>query len=368
MPPSEHGRQLIKQLHEKKGLPVPSVTLVHLIALNQEISALVAAGVPLAQGLVRVADDFSGPTAAIARRIAERIEAGANLGDAIEAEGDTLPAAYRTLVQAGLKSGNLAVALEGYSETATHVAQLRRAVALASLYPVFLLIAAWLLFIFSCTVVLPAFDWLRIDDRFWAQPFRISPEWSWYLAPTVPVVLILGIVLWWRRSSRAAEASVGILASWLRWIPGIARVRRLSCQANFSELLGLFVDHRVPLDQALPLAADASGLSETSDSARELAAHLAAGHSLRTHETAFRQLPPLVRLALINFRGPVDLVNGLRRAAGSYRQRARTLADGIGFFLPIAMTTAIGGSVVFAYVVLLLQPYVATLWEVSQWQ
>ena len=56
-----------------------SVTLDQLIALNQEISALASARMPLGVGLRRVAEEFSGPSSVLARQIAERLDAGADL-------------------------------------------------------------------------------------------------------------------------------------------------------------------------------------------------------------------------------------------------------------------------------------------------
>jgi len=351
---------------------VNSITLEQLIALNREISALAAAGVPLAEGLVRVAQDFSGPSSDLAKRLAERIEAGQNLGEALDGEGDSLPSSYRAVVRAGLKSGRLTSALEGYAATATRIAELRRVVGLATLYPVFLLVITWTLFLLLHNKILPSFDWLEIGDRFWVAPFRstlLSGESGLSRAVrfAVPVALIIGSWLWWRRSSSAAESSAIGRVSWLGWIPGIARVRRLSCQAIFAELLGLFVEQQIPLEAALPLASDGSGMKSLSAAMRSAAAELQAGKPLRTSSSAFQALPPLTRLALLSDRGTDVVAGGLHRAAERYSDRAQSLARSIAFYLPIAITTAVGGTAVLVYTFFTLQPYVATLYETIRW-
>ena len=66
---------------------------------------------------------------------------------------------------AGLRSGNLASALEGYCDAATRMAELRRVVGLATLYPLFLLVAAWCFFLLISSVAFPSSDWLDIGDE-----------------------------------------------------------------------------------------------------------------------------------------------------------------------------------------------------------
>ncbi len=349
-----------------------AVTLEQLTALNREISALAAAGVPLTAGLVRVADEFSGPTSALASRLAQRMEQGQDLSSAINAEGDALPPAYRTVIEAGLKSGRLTAALEGYTTTATRIAELRRVVGLAAVYPVMLLIAIWCLFLFLNNYVLPKFDELVINDRMWVERVRY-PVFSlggggrllvWCL---VPALIVLVAWLWWRRSASATEASAAGQTSWLSWIPGVARVRRLSCEANFADLLRLFIEQRIPLNEALPLAAEGSGLKAISAETNNLVTYVEAGHPLGTSTPAFQNLPPLVRLAFASSRGSESLIHGLQHAVDTYHQRARSWAHSVSFYVPVGATALIGGMSVAVYALLLLQPYVTLLIEIDKW-
>lgn len=350
-----------------RGFLLKSVTLDQLIALNREIVALAKASVPLDKGLLRVAEEFSGPTAAIAQRIADRTAAGANLSEAIEAEGDALPATYRALVQAGLESGKLTAALEGYGQTAERMADLRRTALLAAIYPLLVVCAAWLLLLFVGNALLPTLDWIGINNRFWISGVRFPMEQLWVLAVIVPVLLLLAYGVWWRGSASAAGATPSGRFRWMSWIPGVMKIQRLGHEASFADLLGLFVTQHVPLDKALPLAADASGLENHSSAAHELGAHIAAGNFLRTNAAAFRQLPPLVRLALSDERGPDSLAANLRLAATSYQRRAQNLATRVTFYFPIALTAVVGGAAVGLYTFMILQPYAATLREIAQW-
>jgi type II secretory pathway component PulF len=127
------------------------------------------------------------------------------------------------------------------------------------------------------------------------------------------------------------------------------------------------VTHHVPLNEALPLAAEASGVESMSLAARELGNQIAAGSSLSANPEAFRQLPPLVRLALIEDRGPDSLATVLHQAAGVYQSRAQLFANRVGFYFPLLITALVGGTVVGLYAFLLLQPYAASLREIARW-
>ena len=219
---------------------------------------------------------------------------------------------------------------------------------------------------------MPGYDWLNISDQFWGHQLyslRLGNSASplLHVAWIVPLIIVLGAFFWWRSSARATTATANGVMSWFNWIPGISKIRRLSCEANFSDLLGLFVENQLPLPEALPLAAKASGLFEINESVDSLAADLSIGKSLTNNLEDFRQLPPQVRLALLSSKGPQGIVDGLQHAAENYRQKAVTRAHTLSLYLPLAITALFGGSVVTFYVFFVFQPYVATLYELTQW-
>ena len=89
-----------------------AVTLDDLIALNDEMLALVRAGVPLGQGLADVGHDVRGSLARVTATLATRVERGESLPQALAASGGLFPPLYRAIVEAGIKSGRLPAALE----------------------------------------------------------------------------------------------------------------------------------------------------------------------------------------------------------------------------------------------------------------
>lgn len=340
-------------------------SLDDLAALNLEMAALVRSGLPLEAGLAQIAAEFGGGTGDLAARLRDATNAGQTLAEAVEAQGDALPPVYRAVVAAGLKSNRLAAALEGFAETAAHVSDLRRIAAQAFAYPLLVIIVAWVMLLAVVAVLLPRFDWLQIQDRFWATPLRVLAPAAWWLAIIVPAALLIFAAVWWRRSASALSA--GQTRDWTRWIPGVVRARQLSGDATFAELLRLLLTCRVPLVEALPMAGNASGLSSLECSATELAAGLSAGQSLASQEAAVRTLPPLVRAALLAGQSPEGMIAALSRAAATYRERAAAWIGYYAVVAPVAATLLLGGAVAGAYALLVIQPYIVTLDEIASW-
>ena len=110
-----------------------SLTLDHLIALNDEIAALVRTGLPLERGLREVGGDFHGRLGRAMTVLAERMSRGESLPEALTAERERLPRIYRAVVEAGLRAGRLAAALEGLTGFVRAYLDSRQAIGLATL-------------------------------------------------------------------------------------------------------------------------------------------------------------------------------------------------------------------------------------------
>jgi general secretion pathway protein F len=338
------------------------VTLEDLAALNREIAALVRCGLPLEAGLRQVADEFNGPTSRLAARLAEETAAGKTLAEAIATQGDTLPAVYHAVIEAGASSGRLAAALEGFAETAARMAALHRIARQAILYPLMVTVIAWWLLLLAASAPLPAYDQVELGEHFWIASWRPATKVLWFLAAVVPLTLVVLMIIWWRRSS-----TLGIGRGWLSWTPGARRAALLCGQANFADLLHTMLTSRVPLPEALPLAASASGLSELQTPVAQLAAQISAGHSLKSQLLPMRRLPPLVRTALLIGPAEDNMLAGLRRASDSYRERAAAWIVDVAILAPVTITVGLGLGVVGVYALLILQPYFMLLHELSAW-
>ncbi len=139
----------------EKQLNARALSLDDLIALNTEIGALVRSGVPLQSGLAELGADLPGRLGQLVAELAEKTARGEPLETAILADADSLPPAYRAVVEAGVRAGRLPAALEAVAASARRLAETSRTAAMAAIYPLMVILAAWCGMVFFAVVVAP---------------------------------------------------------------------------------------------------------------------------------------------------------------------------------------------------------------------
>lgn len=332
-----------------------------LLALNDEIAALVRGGVPLESGLAELGRDLPGNAGRIAAALAERLARGEELDRAlIECQAD-LPPLYVSVVTAGLKSGRLSAALEGLAAMARRIAELRQVTATALIYPTIVFLLGWGLMVgfvaFFAPEVLPGFRDFGVESAGVIAWFaRLAPSAAWW-GPVGPLAVLLAVVTWWWQSRRALALGGG----WLRWVPGARALVRLSQAATFADVLALLVEQRVPLPDGLRMASAASGSPTMAADAHALATAIESGAGPREYVALAGRFPPLVAWFLSAGQEGRLLVSALRHAAASYHERARQRAEAVQSFLPVVLTLAVGGTTVLAYALLVFVPWINLL-------
>jgi general secretion pathway protein F len=350
-------------MKESTGTAAPALSLDELIAINDELAALVRAGVPLERTLGNLGRDLPGRLGRATAELAARIERGETLSQALAAMPNAFPPVYRAAVEAGLRSGNLPVALEALSHAARRLAELRRVVVLAMLYPLFVIVLAYGLFVFFLSVVLPAFPGVleRHAPRslLWFVELGRSAWWWW---PIPPLALLLVGGIWWIAARRGWVA--------LPTLPVIGPLLADARLAIFCELLSLLVARETPLPEAIGLAADAVGDAELARAAAAVASELRAGRPLtvvapierlaESDATPTRRpgLPPFMLWLLASSDRRSTLISLLGHTAEMYRRRVFRRSDWLRYYLPTLLTVTLGGGVTLCFALSLFMPLI----------
>jgi type II secretory pathway component PulF len=132
-----------------------------------------------------------------------------------------------------------------------------------------------------------------------------------------------------------------------------------SRSATFLEILALLIDNRTPLDEAVTLAASASGDPQTVRAAGHLSEMLQRGQTpASAADTAF---PPLMNWLVLAAGRNNALLPALQHSAAAYHRRARYQFDLIRIVLPAFMTAVVAGGITAAYAMTLFLPYTMML-------
>jgi type II secretory pathway component PulF len=352
------ARGLVRNGPEWAVAATASLSLDELVAINDELAALVRAGVPLESTLGEIARDLPGRLGKTTTLLANRMERGETLSEALAAMPDAFPPMYRTAIEAGVRAGRLPVVLEDLAQSARRMSEMRRVISLAALYPLLILFIAIGFFSFFTKKIAPILvTSFEGHAPYVARAAAYLGQSADIWAPIALVGLFVGSIIWFIRMQRGKGS--------MAWIPVIGRLERDARIASFSEILGLLVEHDVPLPQAVLLAADATADKRLSDAARQLAEQLERGAVSVEGALSNGQLPPFfVWLTSISSRKEL-LVPLLEQSAEMYRRRALQRADWLRVYIPIFMTLAIGGVIVFIYALSLFMPLTDLLYDAS---
>lgn len=366
-------------------LPTKTLSLDELIAFNDELAALARAGVPLEVGLAGLGNDLPAGLSKISRTLAAQMEQGQSLANALAATGDQFPPVYRALVTAGIRAGRLPAALEQTSASARRMAALRRVISGALVYPSIVVLLGYTLFLFFIVRIAPVLD-ASAPLAARQQPPAIvravaglKDNVQWW-GPILPTVAVMLMVVWWLRSRRATVLQPGVAGPMFGRFAPVRRLLAESSAANMADTMALLIENQMPLSEALVLAAEATGDAALIESARRLAAEIAAGgRSARSNvggsggELAARpagrgaaSIPPLLHWLIVTGAAQKNLAAVLRQSADMYRRRAIARADWLRWRLPVMLTVGIGGTVTLAYALALFLPWISLLRDVAR--
>lgn len=343
---------------------LPPLTLDQLTALNDEIIALCGASVPLQLGLRELGKDLPGKLGEAAKTLASRLEAGESL-EHIFATSDGIPTAYAAIIEAGVRSGQLSTALKSMATLMRRVAELRRIFTASLVYPLIVMAMAYALTLYTLSnfniaslEIFKSFDTTPTLPIHWVENLKSTMAY-WVAIPPLLVICVLAIMLLRCRSAPAAPAVRGY------WLPSIRRMVRDGRIYAFLEVLTLLVEHDTPLDEAIQLAGNASGDASLAKASGEMAKQVRGGRPLETNEFVPSGFPPLLGWLLMSGRQQPQLVLALRRMSANYAMRAERTATYLSFYLPVLLSSVLGGGATLAYGLIALGPWYHLLFRLG---
>jgi len=345
------------------------VSLEDLAALNDEIAALVRAGVPLERGLLGLGADLPGALGRTITSLGERMSRGQTLVDALAGEQPQMPRLYAAVVAAGIRSGRLAAALEELALTARQMIELRAMAGAALVYPLIVVSLAYVVWIglvvWIAPIVEPGYRLFEAPTADWIRRLAGLGSTVRYWGPAIPLAIFFALAVWWRQSGKALAVHSGVAGRFFGWIPGLRRLLLWSEAATFADILALLIEQEAPLDEAVVLAAEASGSAKLCDEARQVAAAVREGRALGDCLALAPSFPPLLAWLIQTGQQRGALAPALRHSAETYRQRARQRGDAARLVLPILLTTVVAGGVVLICAVLVLWPWISLLESIN---
>ncbi len=353
-----------------------SVSIDNLVELNDEIAGLVRAGIPLDLGLASMRNDLAGPLRKTIASLESAIARGQKLDEALADPAVRVPAVYRAVVRAGLRSGRLPAALEALAESFRSVRALQRSVGLALIYPLILLTLAYALIVVFLTLVVPsiALMYEAHPPRYLVTFSRIAQFLSagvpipatnlqFPLAVLPPVLLwATAIAIWFRNRSSMA---IGAPGAWRR-LPLLGSTALAAQNAWIAEVFALLIEHQVPLPEAVRLALACTNDPRRVAAAEVVALRLDAGQAPSAEQLAGLALPTSLAMLINSGMSQSSIVGMARIVAASQRRQVERSSAWTTVWLPVILVLTIGVTIGLVYGLTFFIPFTQMLDALSQ--
>lgn len=233
-----------------------------LAAFLRHLSVLVPTGTPLVEAILVLERQLpAGTWRTVVADVRHRVEEGAQLSDAMEQHPAFFSPVCRSLVAAGESRGTLAEMLGRIASLTRQQLAVRSAIGGAMVYPAVLISIAVIVVATMVFFVMPRFEGLFESlgaslpptTRFlMALGHGLRSGWMFI----VPALVGAGLGLrWWLRTAAGQEALHTAFAR----APVLGRITRSILTARVARVLGVLVEGKVPLVEALRLTRHAAG-------------------------------------------------------------------------------------------------------------
>jgi type IV pilus assembly protein PilC len=134
------------------------ISMEHFLLFNQELLALVRAGLPIVQSFDIMLERQKNPRfREVLGDIRDKLKSGVALSDAFASYGDKFPPIYATSLRAGERSGDLEGVLRRFLKYQKMIVALRKRVVGALVYPAVLVFLSGVMIFVMLTYVIPKF-------------------------------------------------------------------------------------------------------------------------------------------------------------------------------------------------------------------
>lgn len=328
---------------------------------EQSVSSEASAAPALPWAVRALAEELPGSRAAGSlTRLAERLERGESWQTALDHPEIGLPEHVRGLLQAGLKTNNIARTLEEFAHLNRRSTQRQREMGLSVAYPLAVIVS--IVALFGCFEFFVVAELARTYESMFQDyairtPLglpamtRLIMAWS---GPPAVALLVLVLVV-----------GVGLPAVWSVWRPLWldVLVHRLPIfgplwlwagMVDLCRLLALLLESGIPLPEALRLTAPGLQSSELAQACRRLARRTEAGQSLAEAIAVTSPLPDTLTPLVQWGEARSALPEALQAAAEMYEGRVQMQLAFVRLFLPPCVFLFAGGVILLSLLTLFL--------------
>lgn len=355
----------VSQVVETSNTPNPvslsirrkRINISDLSLLTRELSALLASGMPVAEGLAAVAEQSEkARTKEVILSVRNHVMAGYSLAAGLAEFPQVFPEVYRATVAAGEQSGHLSTVLNHLADHTEKQQRMRLKIRQALIYPSLMTIISILIVIFLLMSVVPKMVHVFQDS---GQQLPFLTEVLLSVSDglqTYGIVIAAGIffILLLFRYALKRTLFRSAWHQFLLRLPIIGRMNKVVNTARFSRTLGILSSAGVPVLEAIQIASKLITSLPIREAVKKAAVKVGEGRSIHQalKQTGFFQ--PMTIHFIANGESSGCLEEMLIRAADNQEHHVAVVVDtSLTVFEPL-LILFMGAVVLFIVLAVLL--------------
>jgi type IV pilus assembly protein PilC len=342
-----------------------------IVQFTRQLSTLQDAGLPILRCL-RILEQQQKPgmLRLILRNVADDVEGGSTLSEAMASQPKAFDRLYCNMVAAGEAGGVLDVILQRLADFMEKAQRLKRKVIGAMIYPIAVITFALGIVSGIMIAVIPKFKTIFNDFGTKLPGLTVAliniSEWfvkgtppGWVVILFSPIALFLLVKL--LKQSESGRFAVDTIK--LK-IPVLGNILAKSSVARFTRTLGTLLAAGVPILEAINITRETSGNEVYARALKSVHDDIREGESFANPLRAAKICDNIVINMIDVGEETGDLDKMLMKIADNYDEEVETLVDGLVSLLEPVMVIILGGIVGFIVVALFL-PLVELINSVS---
>jgi type IV pilus assembly protein PilC len=281
------------------------------LEFNRELLGLIRAGVPLPEGLKRIARELpKGRLQRTVKSVYEALNQGKSLSEAVKTSGDAFRDYYISLIRAGEVSGSMEEVLLQAARMSQSRMKFHQSLRIASIYPFFLLVTCLLIGLIVIIYITPKIEAIYnyADAEMPVITYILSQiRYYTWVKPILPIIVLslLAFLWWWLSKTRSGKHIRELV---LIYLPLTRRLFTFHLVENFTRSLGILLRSNVPMAEALALSRENMDSSLADSIITEMQYSIKNGNPLSSGLKENSPFPPSIRwmLTLCEERGDLD--------------------------------------------------------------
>lgn len=331
----------------KQKPPSTHVGRSEFLLFNQQLASITKAGIPLEKGLRELTDDIaSASMRKLVNSIADDLDKGISIDEAIDKRQKHFPALYGEIVKAGVKTGRLSEMLTSLNRHLETTVKTRRIIMEAMTYPIITLTIAAIVATAIFTFIIPTFSEVLMDMGDGASLPALTKFYMATASNFVPIgtgfLIIIGVIVASIFMMGSSVQGRIIREKMLMWTPLLGRIHYNSVLSRMSDAMAVLVAAGTPMPACLRLSAASTGSENMKAESNTLANQIEQGAGLYEAGYNSKMLPKLFLYSIQLGSQRNELQDNLHSLGQMYKDHTRSQQAGLQALLMPVMLIVIG--------------------------